>query len=103
MTVDITQFPFTDRSGGAERRHGVGTGPAAYPTGGEAVDPPNDLKLGTVWTFLADPAINATPVTLLVRYDYTNNTLRWFDMTGAEIAALTDLSPYSYRFEVTGQ
>lgn len=103
MNIDITQFPFTDRSGGAERRHGVGTGPASYTTGGETVDPPNDLKLGTVWTFLADPAINLTPIALLVKYDYANNTLLWFQFDGTEVAALTDLSAYTYRFEAAGQ
>ena len=103
LNIDTTQFPFMDKSGGAERRHGVGTGPNPYVTGGETCDPLADLKLGTVWTFIATPAWNATPVILIPRYNTTTNKLLWFDMAGAEVANGTDLSGYTYRFEVTGQ
>lgn len=103
MTVDTTLFPFTDLTGGnAQIRSGHLTGPASYVTGGDSVNLGDDLKMSEVWVFLAEPPSNGVDLRL-VRYDYTNNKLKWFDLAGAEIAGGTNLAAYSARFFVTGK
>lgn len=86
-----------DRSGAKMRKLWGVTGPSSYATGGEALD----FGLGTVEVVLADAATNGTDLRL-VRWDYTNNKLKWFDLAGAEITAAVDLSTYSVRLEVIG-
>jgi hypothetical protein len=96
-TVPATIPDRHDRSGAKVRKLWSVTGPSSYATGGETLD----FGLGTVEVVLADQPSNGTDLRL-VRWDYTNNKLKWFDLAGAEVAAAQDLSTYSVRLEVIG-
>ena len=102
MEVDVTLYPFCDLTAQMQVRSGELTGPASYVAGGDPVNVGDDLKLSEVFLFLAEPPSNGT-VIRLVRYDYAANTLKWFDMAGAEIAGGVDLSTYTARFFCTGK
>lgn len=99
-TIDRTTFTSADASNAKLRRLGIYTGPASYATGGDPCTPA-DLGLGKIHVFLIEPPTNGTVIVHAV-YDYTNETVKWFDEAGAEIAAATDLSGYTARFEVIG-
>lgn len=99
-TIDKTTFTSADASNAKLRRLGIYTGPASYATGGDACTPA-DLGLGKIHVFQIEPPSNGS-VVVVARYDYTNEKVKWFDMAGAEIAAATDLSAYSARFEAIG-
>jgi hypothetical protein len=101
MPLDFTTIPDRhDRSGGKIRKLGRLTGPASYATGGEVLAP-SAFGLTRIEVLLTDHATNGTDLRL-VQYDYTNGTVKWFDLAGAEIAPTTDLSAYSARFEAIG-
>jgi hypothetical protein len=94
-------WPMRDLTAQAKIASGQGAGPASYETGGEAVTLA-DLGLSEVWWFSPIVAYNGT-VVLIARYDPTTNKLIWFDLTGAEVSALEDLSLYTYEFFATGK
>lgn len=101
MPLVFTTIPDRhDRTGSKTRKLGVLTGPTSYATGGEALAP-SAFGLSRIEVLLTDPASNGTDLRI-VKYDYTNGKVKWFDLAGAEIAALTDLSAYSARFEAIG-
>lgn len=99
-TIDRTTRTYHDASNTRLRKFGTYTGPASYATGGDSCTP-GDLGLGKVDLVIFDPATNGS-VIILLRYDYTNSRVKAFDMAGAEIAATTDLSTYTARFEAIG-
>lgn len=101
MPLNFTTIPDRhDRTGAKTLKFGRITGPTSYVTGGEVL-PPASFGLTRIELFLTDKATNGTDLRV-VQYDYTNGRVKWFDFAGAEIAALTDLSAYSVRFEAIG-
>lgn len=101
MPIDFTTIPDRhDRSGAKIRKLGRLTGPASYATGGEVLAP-GAFGLNRIEVLLLDHATDGTDLRI-AQYDYTNGRVKWFDLAGAEIAALTDLSTYSVRFEAIG-
>lgn len=100
MPINLTTFRAEDATSTKRRTLGIYTGPASYPTGGEAISPAQ-LKLGQLHKISFGAATNGS-VVILLAYDYTNSKVKAFDMAGAEIANATDLSLYTTRFEATG-
>lgn len=100
-TIDRTTIQFQDATATRIRRLGGYTGPASYATGGDSLTAA-ELALGRIDLFCIEPLTNGT-VILLGRYDYATSKLKVFDLTGAEIAAATNLSTYSGRFEAIGK
>lgn len=101
MPLDFTTIPDRhDRTGSKTRKLGRLTGPTSYATGGEVLAP-SAFGLNRIEVLLLDHATNGVDLRV-VQYDYTNGRVKWFDFAGAEIAALTDLSAYSVRFEAIG-
>lgn len=98
--IDFSQFRAEDGSNTKRRILAVYTGPASYVTGGDPFTAA-DVKLGAIHFMDIENASNGT-VVLVVRYDYVNNKMDWFDLAGVEIANATDLSAYSARFEAVG-
>lgn len=101
-TISKTVARFQDDAGIRRRAVGQYTGPASYATGGEAVTA-GDLGLGTVEFVDFDNPASSTPACRLVKYDYANAKVIWFDLAGAEIANGTDLSTFVCRFEAVGK
>lgn len=95
-------FPMRDLTAQAQVRTGKITGPASYPTGGEAVDLLEDLGLSQVWWWAPMVFTNGTAVILAI-YDVVTSKVKYFDMAGAEIADATDLSAYTSTFFATGK
>lgn len=91
---------FFDKSASRERRIGTYVGPASYTTGGDSLLPEH-LSLGMLDLLQLENASNGT-VILCLKYDYTALKVKWFDLAGAEVAAATNLSTYSARFEAVG-
>lgn len=100
-TLDLTTLQLQDASATRIRRIGMYTGPASYATGGDAFTPAN-IAMGKIDAMLFEHASNGT-VILLLRYDRTNQKVKWFDLAGVEIANATDLSTYVARFEAMGK
>lgn len=107
--ANLTAFPYRDKSATYERRIGVWTGPASYPTGGEVLNYLNSFGLGRISNLLLQPFSNGT-VIILARFtpgaspaQSTTGTLKFFDMAGVEIANGTDLSTYTAQFEAIGR
>jgi len=50
---------------------------------------------------LLEPPTNGS-VILEARYNTSTSVVKWFDMAGVEVAAATDLSAYTARFEAIG-
>lgn len=98
--LDLTTFRAEDLRSTKRVISGVYTGPASYPTGGDALLPA-EVKLGQLHFFAIENPSNGT-VILLAKYDYTNQKVKWFDVAGTEVANATDLSTYSARFEAVG-
>lgn len=103
MTIDKTSgaIPFRDKSADRLRLTFKFTGPASYATGGDSVTAA-ELGMGKVHVWNGATVSNGT-VILLVHYDYANRKLKYFDLTGAEVAATTNLSTYTGYAEVIGQ
>lgn len=99
-TLDTTTVPKHDASNTRIRKFVTYTGPTSYATGGDSLTAA-DLGLGRIHMFNADLATNGT-VVLLLRYDYTNSKVKWFDLAGNETANGTNVSAYSARVEVIG-
>lgn len=98
MSLDLTTIPDRhDRSGSKIRKLVRVTGPTSYATGGEALD----FGISRPEVVLGGVATDGTDLRL-VAWDFTNSKLKWFDLAGAEISALTNLSTYSVRLEVIG-
>jgi hypothetical protein len=91
---------YFDSSHATLRRIGQYTGPASYPTGGDPFTAA-DLGLGHVQVILFEPFTNGT-VIILACYEVAAETLKCYDMTGAEIGNGTNLSTYNARFEAIG-
>lgn len=100
-TLDKTIGAFHDSSNARIRKIGNYTGPASYVAGGDSLTPA-DLGMGRIEMLNFEIATNGT-VVLLVRYDYTNNKVKWFDLAGAELAGATALGAYTARFEAIGK
>ena len=100
-TLDFTKFRAEDGSNTKRRIQGIYTGPAVYPAGG---DPflPADAKLGQIDLVLFEHPTNGT-VVLICGYEVAAKTVKWYDLTGAEITNGTDLSTYAARFEAIGR
>ncbi len=100
MTIDRTGLTFHDSSNARIRKIGRAVGPAAYTTGGDPAAP-SLFGLGKVDVVLFEPFTNGT-VIILAGYEVAAETVKFYDMTGAEIANGTDLSTYAARFEAIG-
>ena len=102
-TISKTVARFEDTAGLRNRRIGQYTGPSSYATGGDPLVP-GDVGLGDIEFFDFEVAITAAAATFLLVYDTTNQKVIWVDSTsGLEVAALTDLSGASARFEAVGR
>lgn len=95
-----TAWPMRDLLAQAKVASGQYTGPALYTPGGEAVDL-SAIGLSEVWYWAPMVFTNGTVIIMAI-YDATANTLKFFDMTGAEMGAV-DLSTYTSTFFVTGK
>lgn len=100
-TLDKTIGAYHDASNARIRKIGNYTGPASYATGGDALVS-GDLGMGRIEMLNFEIATNGS-VILIVRYDYVNNKVKWFDLAGAEVANTTALGAYSARFEAIGK
>ena len=100
MTITRTIGNYHDSSNARIRKIGQATGPASYTTGGDPCTPAT-LGLGRVEAVLFEPFDNGTVIILAV-YQVTAQTVKFYDMTGAEIGNGTDLSAYNARFEAIG-
>ncbi len=74
-----------------------------YATGGVSFVPGDTKNLGEIETVLFSPARNATPIIVLLSYDYTNLKILAFDMAGVQVTDATDLSAYSAKFVAFGK
>lgn len=101
MTVTRTIGAYHDASNARIRKIGQFTGPASYTTGGDPLTPA-ELGLGAVEVLLIEPFTNGT-VIIFSCYEVAAQTLKFYDLTGAEIANGTDLSTYNARFEAIGR
>ena len=101
MTVTLDDRPFDVAS---THRMVFGTLTlAAYVTGGMALAL-GDLKLlGEIERILFEPATNATPVAIHLKYDAATATVLAFAEDGTEVADATDLSAYSAGFIAFGK
>lgn len=104
ITIDksATAIPFHDKSADRLRKTFKFTGPASYTTGGETISPANDLGMSVVHAWLGSVVSNGT-VILICHYVASTGKLKYFDLTGAEISAATDLSTYIGYAEVIGR
>src|SRR5687767_10958448 len=100
MTITRTIGAFHDSSNARIRKIGLLTGPASYATGGDPLTAAA-LGMGKIELLLMEPFANATAI-VFARYDATLALVKFFDMAGTELAAATDLSGYSARFEAIG-
>lgn len=100
MTITRTIGNYHDKSGSFIRKVGQFTGPASYTTGGDPLTP-QELGMGKVDLILCEPFTNGT-VIILAGYEVTARTLKFYDMTGAEIGNGTALNAYNARFEAIG-
>jgi hypothetical protein len=101
MPLDVTTIPDRhDRTGSKTRKVGRITGPTSYATGGEVLAP-SAFGLSRIEVLLFDHATDGIDLRV-VRYDYANGRVKWFDFAGAEIAPATNLAAYSARFEAIG-
>lgn len=99
-TIDRTIGPYHDASNARIRKIGRFVGPASYATGGDPLTPAS-LGLSFVEVIHFEPFTNGT-VIIFGEYEVAAQTVKFYDLTGAEIAALTDLSTYAARFEAIG-
>lgn len=99
-TLDTTTIPKHDASNTRIRKFVIYSGPASYATGGDSLTAAS-LGLGRLHMVIPTTATDGTDLRLL-NYDHTAQAMKWFDLAGAEIAALTDLSTYSARLEIVG-
>ena len=102
MTYDLTQFPARDRLNDRLVREVVATGPASYATGGDVLNPTNDLGMGTVfgvYGVLTDGSAIRIPV-----LNFTTQAVQFYiPNTGAEVANGVDLSGFSGTLIFTGK
>lgn len=106
-TVDFTTFRAEDGSNTKRRIQGLYSPPTAaaggYATGGDPLVA-SDLKLGQLDILHLDDALTAAGVLYFAVYDYVNGKLLiCVGLTGAEVAAATDLSALKIRFEAIGR
>jgi len=93
----------TDLSNRKRRWIDTYTGPAApagYPAGGDPLLP-GEVRMAVIEAVLGLTAFNGAAM-IWGWYDTTNQVIRWFTATGAEVAAATDLSGYTATIEVIG-
>lgn len=91
-----------DTSGIRRRIIAAYTGPASYPTGGEAFEAKH-VQLSRIEHIKFNWARNNAGDLRLVLWDHTNNKTLWYvPSTGNEVAALTNLSGFTTRFEAAG-
>lgn len=107
MPINITNAvlagtEFRDKSASYSRRVFRWDGPALYVTGGEVLNLTNTFGLGTISLMLCEAAYNGS-VILIPRYNFTTKCMQWFDLAGAEVAANTVLSAYTFRAEAIGK
>ena len=103
-TISRTIGAFFDASTSRLRRIGQYAGPASYATGGDPFAAA-DVAMGRLEHLDLGVAANAALTTFrLLVYDTTNSKVLWIvPNTGAEVAAATDLSGFTTRFEAIGQ
>jgi hypothetical protein len=99
-TVDRSGVNYHDKSYARIRKIGRMVGPTSYTTGGDFLGAPA-LGLGKADAVLFEPFTNGTDIKFGL-YVIATGKLKFFDMAGAEIGNLTDLSTYSARFEAIG-
>ena len=102
-TIDKTVGPYHDKSGGHLRRIGGYTGPASYATGGDSFTAA-EMSMGRIIKLNVAVAANAALSTFrLLHWDPATQKVVWVvPNTGAEVAATTDLSGFTTRFEAIG-
>lgn len=103
MTIDKTAsaIPLQDKSADRSRRTLKFNGPASYATGGDPISGA-ELGLSQIHVWPGTIVSNGT-VCLNTWHNKTTGKLMYFDMAGAEVAALTNLSAYIGYVEVIGK
>lgn len=102
MAISLTVARSKDDAGIRRRILGQYTG-IIYTTGGDTAFTAAALGLGVLELLSIEAMVNATPVCIIAKYNYTTNALVCFDMAGAEIGNGTDLTAYTARFEALGK
>jgi hypothetical protein len=102
-TLDKTQSGKAPQDIGATTRRYLCSyvGPVSYTTGGD-IGVKDALGIGKVFVVNGFILSNGTAI-LIGRYAPSTDAFQVFDMAGAEIAALTNLSTYTAYIEVIGQ
>lgn len=92
MSIDETKFPARDRLNDRMVRELRYTGPAAYPAGGDPINPSNDLGMAEIYGVYG-MLTNGSAIRIPV-WDYANQKLLLFvPSSGAEASG--DVSAYS--------
>lgn len=101
-TLTIPDGVPADLSSTCRRQVCTYTGPDAYVTGGDALDP-EQVRMGKLFAFLGGVLTNGT-TPLIAGWVPATSTLQLFvASTGVEVANGVDLSGYSGTFEAIGQ
>lgn len=101
-TINRTTLRFHDAAGKRLRRVGIYTGPSSYATGGDAFVA-KDVSLGVLEHISFGVAHDGLGTFRLLVYDHANGKVIWVvPNTGAEVAAATNLSAFTARFEAMG-
>lgn len=94
-----------DVSDSRRRSIGLYRGPVSYPVGGDPVKS-NHLGVGKVeFVEFEDRPIVTGPSTsdiLALWYDYSNEVVRWYNLSGTEITTGDDLSNLTVFYEAAG-
>ncbi len=101
VTITTTALAPKDLSSTRRRQCLLYTGPTSYAAGGDT-GLAAALGWGTVSALLGSVISNGT-LTYLVWLNPATGNLMIFDMAGAQVSALTNLSTFTGRFEAVGQ
>lgn len=102
ITTTLASRPF-DIASTHRHVYGTVTLDSSYPTGGLSFTAGDTKNLGEIELIQFEPATNATPICIILKYDYTNFKILAFDMAGVQISNATDLSAYSAKFVAYGK
>lgn len=103
MTIEksASAIPLNDKSADRSRRTLKFNGPASYATGGDPILG-SEVGLSQIHVWPSAVVSDGTAA-LLTWHNKATGKLMYFDMTGVEVTALTNLSAYVGYVEVIGK